>query len=538
LLSGRYEQIAIKLEVATRRNYVRQLMEDESFKILFGNLPLGVVFLGPTGAIVAANPRAVNILGLSKDEVLSQSQYDPPQPMLREDGSVFPRDEYPSVVARTTGRPVENVVMGVLDADRTVSCWLSVSAIPLLSEDVQIVRGALVTFLDITAKKLAEMELAAMARFPGEDPNPVMRLSAEGKITYANKASQILFECCDNQTGQAFPDFLKEARDQIHTSGQCHSFEVSAAEKTYVLMICSVESGAYFNVYGMDVTELKHSQKELQKERDFNDAVVQMAGSLVVVLDREGRIQRFNRACEDATGFTFDEARGQVVWDLMLPSEAIGPAKSMFYRLTEGNFPNTYESTWRTKDGGKRLILWRNTALQGDDGRVDFVISTGTDITEQRIAEESCEREMHSLEEMSAPVPAGVTATSLGLKRVSEAFPGLFAELTDRFADLLDKAVEMLVVKVDYDIPKAIGEISETLGSLRAGPRDATEIFLAALKKNCKGAAPEKCRAYREEGRIMLIELIGRLAVYFRNHSLGVPPPTTVLVCRETGSQS
>jgi len=279
-----------------------------------------------------------------------------------------------------------------------------------------------------------------------------------------------------------------------------------------------------------NISERKLAENILRKERDFSNAVVLMAGSLVMVLDREGRIKRFNRACEVATGFTFDEINQTVFWEVFLNKNEINSFKDTFGSIVAGNFPSTHEDYLFTKVGGKRLIAWSNTTLLSDDGNVEYVIFTGSDITESREAENSSKREMHSLEKMSGPIPTTLTASSLGLKTLKESSPDLFSELVLSFAQLMEQAIEMLAVKVEYDISKEVRSISETLGSLRAGPRDATDIFLAALKKNCDGASPEKCKAYREEGRILLIELIGKLAIYFRNHCLGIPPPQGIYV--------
>jgi PAS domain S-box-containing protein len=69
--------------------------------------------------------------------------------------------------------------------------------------------------------------------------------------------------------------------------------------------------------------------------------------------------------------------------------EEIDALTGVFAQLTAGQFPNRYENAWVTKDGRRRLIAWLNTALLGPDGRVDDVIGTGLDITDQRRAEEA-----------------------------------------------------------------------------------------------------------------------------------------------------
>jgi PAS domain S-box-containing protein len=98
---------------------------------------------------------------------------------------------------------------------------------------------------------------------------------------------------------------------------------------------------------------------------------------------------RFNRACERTTGYSFDEARGRLLWDLFLIPEEVESVKAVFEELRAGQFPNEYENYWVTKDGRRRLISWSNTALLGADGAVEYVIGTGIDVTDRKQAEEA-----------------------------------------------------------------------------------------------------------------------------------------------------
>jgi PAS domain-containing protein len=74
---------------------------------------------------------------------------------------------------------------------------------------------------------------------------------------------------------------------------------------------------------GFDITELKQLEEELQQERNVASAILHTVGSLVVVLDPQGRIVRFNRACEKVSGYSFAEVEGKYLWDLcVIPEEA------------------------------------------------------------------------------------------------------------------------------------------------------------------------------------------------------------------------
>ena len=136
-----------------------------------------------------------------------------------------------------------------------------------------------------------------------------------------------------------------------------------------------------------DVTEQKKVEEDLKKERDFVSAVLNTEGAIVLVLSSDGRIVRFNRACEVVSGYTFEEVQGRFVWDFLIPPEQVEGVKKVFNALTSGMFPNKYENYWVAKDGQRKLIAWSNTALLAADGRVEYVIPTGIDITEHRKAD-------------------------------------------------------------------------------------------------------------------------------------------------------
>ncbi|WP_433984681.1 PAS domain S-box protein [Tunturiibacter empetritectus] len=64
-----------------------------------------------------------------------------------------------------------------------------------------------------------------------------------------------------------------------------------------------------------DISDLKHTEEALHQERNVVSAILDTVGALVVVLDPEGRITRFNRACELTTGYSLEEVRGKRIWD-------------------------------------------------------------------------------------------------------------------------------------------------------------------------------------------------------------------------------
>ncbi len=121
---------------------------------------------------------------------------------------------------------------------------------------------------------------------------------------------------------------------------------------------------------------------------NFVSAILDVVGTLIVVLDREGRIVRFNRACEALTGYLFAEVKDRYLWDLLLVPEELESVKRVFEMLRAGDFPLEFENHWLTKDGRRCLIAWSNTALVAESGMIEYVIGTGIDITERRQVEQ------------------------------------------------------------------------------------------------------------------------------------------------------
>jgi PAS domain S-box-containing protein len=125
----------------------------------------------------------------------------------------------------------------------------------------------------------------------------------------------------------------------------------------------------------------------LTVERNFVSAVLDTVGALVVVFDPAGRIVRFNRACETASGYDFSTLVGRYAWDKLIPRHEIPDAIEAFERLRSGDFPATFENQWLHRDGSLRLIAWTATALRDPQGQITFIIATGIDVTLQRAAE-------------------------------------------------------------------------------------------------------------------------------------------------------
>lgn len=143
----------------------------------------------------------------------------------------------------------------------------------------------------------------------------------------------------------------------------------------------------------VDITERKAIEENLSQERDFTSTVLEITASLVIVLDREGRIIRFNHACEQVSGYSSAEAAGRTMWEFLLLPEEAGAVKEQFARLVKGQMLSEYSNHWVTRRGEVRLIQWSNSVIFDSDNTVKYVVGTGIDITERQANERQLEEQ-------------------------------------------------------------------------------------------------------------------------------------------------
>jgi len=151
------------------------------------------------------------------------------------------------------------------------------------------------------------------------------------------------------------------------------------------------EDGRPWFIHGVafDISHLKRVEEELQEERNFVSTILDTVGALVVVLDSEGRILRFNPACELTTGYSMQEVQGKCIWELFLPAQEIDRFRTIFETLRTDLLPQDYQSSWITRHGDQRLIAWTSTLLPGNVEGSSYIIATGIDITERKHLEKA-----------------------------------------------------------------------------------------------------------------------------------------------------
>lgn len=151
---GSYQSIVEQ----TTRTEAHFFSNDAYYRCVVNMLEEGIIVLDLNGLIVACNPAACRLLRQPKDNLLQRSLLNNSWNVIHEDGSEYPWEEYPALLALTTGEVYRQRVMGVKHGNGNVS-WLSVTATPIILPGDDLPNAVMVSFTDITAAKESQDRL-------------------------------------------------------------------------------------------------------------------------------------------------------------------------------------------------------------------------------------------------------------------------------------------------------------------------------------------------------------------------------------------
>ena len=141
----------------------------------------------------------------------------------------------------------------------------------------------------------------------------------------------------------------------------------------------------------LDITAQREAQAQLRAERDRSQLYLDTVPSLVVALDRDGRIRMINRFGCELLGYREAELLGQDWFGTCLPqSEQLPRVRQFFAQIIAGDAvnPGYFENEVRTATGARLLLAWRNSLLYDSHGAIRGTLSAAQDITERKAAEQ------------------------------------------------------------------------------------------------------------------------------------------------------
>jgi len=151
----------------------------------------GVIVHGPDQRIIFFNSKALEILGVTPEQMASRDQRDALWSRVRLDGSPIAPEDLPANRAFATRRPVRDVILGFTRRSRSDLVWVMVSANPVLTASGE-VSEVIVSFVDVSARIHAEEAVRASATFTEDILNSlqaqVVVLDESGIIIAVNEA--------------------------------------------------------------------------------------------------------------------------------------------------------------------------------------------------------------------------------------------------------------------------------------------------------------------------------------------------------------
>lgn len=166
--------------------------------------------------------------------------------------------------------------------------------------------------------------------------------------------------------------------------------------------ICKHEKYASIHAIVYDISNLKQTEELVIKERNKAHQYLDVAGSLIGVVNTDMNIVLVNRKACEVLGYSEDEVLGKNWFDTFLPDRVRNITKENYIKVLAGEMtpPPFMENYIQTRTGEERLILWHDVVLRDDAGRIMGTISSGEDITERKKKEVELAKAYEELKSM------------------------------------------------------------------------------------------------------------------------------------------
>jgi len=243
---------------------------------------------------------------------------------------------------------------------------------------------------DVTEKKRYELKARTLAKFPEENPYPVIRVSTSGAILYANRASGPLLRIWNTHAGNSLPPFWLNILSGVVEGKKPREVEVNAGDRIYLFSITPVTDLDECYIYGMDISDKRMKEKELY----LTSRIFETTMEGIIVTDSTGAIQFANPAFTKITGFELYEVQGKN--PRILKSNR---HDAKFYREMWKSISETGQwegEIWnRRKNGEIYPQCLSLNAIRDDIGQVQNYVAVFNDISEVKRQEARIEHQAY-----------------------------------------------------------------------------------------------------------------------------------------------
>ena len=387
----------LREEIAAREATEKRLKSsEERFKMLFEFAPDAYYLSDLKGVLVDGNRAAERLTGYSREELiggnflklglLALGEVPKAAGLLAKNALGVPTGPDTLTLTRKDGSPV----------------IVEVSSYPIKIEDQSLVLGIA---RDVTERARMQEELDRLARFPSENPNPVLRISQEGMVLYANRPGQAFLEGCGCGIGRIVGSHCSQLVQAALEHGAVQWVEMPCQDRLFNLMITPIAGAGYANIYGLDITERKRGEQALRDSEARNRTIIAAIPDLIFRVNDEGAFLDFVPAAGQETYVAPEAFLGKRIPELMPPDVAEAQMAALRRTLDTGS-TQVIEYALPLPDGAR----WYEARL-AVCGETE-VLAIARDITERKRAEEALQHSEERYRGLFQDVPAGLYRTT------------------------------------------------------------------------------------------------------------------------------
>jgi PAS domain S-box-containing protein len=231
------------------------------------------------------------------------------------------------------------------------------------------------------------------------------------------------------------------ANDEPNIAG--HFFKIAA----YYLFYKALVESALVRPYDLLFRNLKKSEESLREERDRAQHYLDVAKTLLVVINSDQRVSLINKKGCEILGYPENEIIGKNWFDLFVPARMRDEVRATFKMLMAGEIQPVehFENPVMSRQGEERLIAWHNAVLESDEGQIIATLSSGEDITERKRAEEQLIQKTAELERSNAELEQFAAIVSHDLKEPLVSLGGFAQILQEKYKDRLDDRAQAFI---------------------------------------------------------------------------------------------